>query len=295
MADELAMSSSPARSPSYNGDPELDQGRKLSFASVLSIAAPSAKVIVVGDSDHHNAGVRGIMGRTENLEAAYSAGIRHIVAETGLSVQEDIDAYRSGRLTKDELYTTLHDKLSTTQGNSTGQWTRQLVEMADFAKKTGMQAHIDYTGYEPVESTAKPGSDQHYRETTAESKRRFDDRPVAERFNGMEGRILMQVGHIHFSLDNGSREAVQGGMIKVDVYASRADYLKNQSLRHNLNSEIGAHALKPELVYFQDTGTVHTTETTPPDLKARIAGAAPALKEEFKPTPAPALAPNPAP
>lgn len=274
LKEKFQQNACPADLPVYDSgiDPN---GIKLPFSKVLNASAAKADLVVIGDTNHFNPEIRGTLKEADNLQAVAKSGFTHIGVETSARMQHWVDKYNDGALTRPEFEGKIDMSLSVAQGNEDGAWTRQIGTMVEFSKQNDIK-------FEFVD----PGNGNQYcDETLPESeqkscdikkwKDRFQDDKLAEHLDSnlkAGGKGLLIYGSAHFSVDNGTREGFSGSMVKIDIYKNRMEYEADKIGVHKENAENGlaTNSVKPDLIYFKDTQTLHTTCTTDPSLKERL-------------------------
>lgn len=281
LKETFQQNSCPANLPIYDSG-ITPAGVSVPLAAVIGAAAPHADILSVGDSDHFNPAVRGSLGTDAVLDQLKRSGITHIGVEVSHRMQHWIDKLNDGALTREEFERKIDLSLSVTQGNEKGDWTRQLGRTAAFARDNGMKLQF-----------IDPDNGSHFCDETTLSaseyeacdvrkwKQRFQDDALAGELNasvpaGSGNKALLLYGQAHLSVDNGTRQQIDGRVIKIDVFESRAAYEADKMGLHKRNAEAGINTnqIKPDLIYFLDTQTVHTTCATPPALAASIEAAA---------------------
>lgn len=292
LASTFTQSACPADLPMYDSGIS-PQGLKIPLAQIIATSAPHADVFMYGDTDHHNVGLRGEMGKPENLEAIKKSGFTDISIETSKGLQAWNNAYVDGALTRDDLKAQISPALIAAKGNEKGEWTQQILNTAEFAKTNGLNLHFS----DPNNGSVVCGVDMSAEQCDiAETKDRYQDtqlsadhaaRLAEPTANNQPRKILQIYGSAHYSVDNGSRESIGGKTVKMDVYADRAAYESDKTIFKEENKRgVNVNEIKPELVYFLDSGTLHTTCATPPALAADLEQAAtlpPPAPEEIEP------------
>ncbi|MBP9050707.1 MAG: hypothetical protein KBC88_00955 [Alphaproteobacteria bacterium] len=290
LSAKFQQSACPADLPIYDSGIS-PQGLKIPLDKVIATAAPYADVFTYGDTDHHNMNVRGEMRKPENLAALKQSGFTDIGFETSKGLQAWNNAYVDGGLGRDEFKTQIAPALMAATGNEKGEWTKQILDTAEFAKANEMNLHFADPNNGRLACDAAMSAEEC---DIAETKARYQDTQLsadhaarlAEPAADNQQRKIFQIyGSAHYSVDNGSREGIGGRMVKMDVYASRADYESDKTILKEENDRgVMVGEIKPELVYLLDSGTLHTTCATPPALAADLEQAAaqspPAFKNE---------------
>lgn len=279
--------SCPTGLPVYDSgiDPK---GVKLSMDRVLPEAFKNAKVVMYGDTNHFNPMVMRPLENQKNLDALRDAGVKNIGTEMVKSHQPLIDKHYDGSITRDELETAWNDGglMDSLKGNNTGELTRLYGGLAEYGAQNGIKLHA-----------ANPGNGYIYGEDgklkDVGDVARFKDDQLVSDLNAMDGKTLLAYGHVHFSTNDSGRNDIEGGLVKMDVYQNRFDFESIRSaMARDATNGYKFNEAKPDLVYFNDTGTVHTTCATPEVLKNDIQKAAasvavPEVASEARPTASP--------
>lgn len=289
MRKNFESQSCPADMPMY--DSGIDSvGTKASFAQVIKVAAPHARIVHFADTDHFDPSVRGVMDNRENLDALRTSGFTDIAIEASRGLQHWNDKLVDGALTRPEFEERIHRALSVTQGNEDGSWTRQIGMTAEYARDHDMRFHFaDPQNGSGWCDEAKP--DAEYQ--TCENDRtldRYDDRSGLGPFlkDPAKDKTFLMYGAAHFSLDNGSRESTGGSYLKIDVYKDRQAYEGSKDVYKADNDQgIPTNKLKPDLIYLIDEQRVYTTCQTNPTLKKDIEAIGPEKQAPVLAPPAP--------
>lgn len=270
------------------------QGIKISFPRVIKATAPHADILSIGDTNHYNHKIRALTGTDEFLKQVKQSGITHFGVEVSYEMQYLINKFNRDEISIKEFEYHIDQSLMVSQGNELGQWTKQLVKTADFAKRNG----ISFEFWNPDNGVhfCDPNSPNYKECDIKKWKERFQDKELADYLNttiapnsGRKGLIVYGAGH--FSVDNGTRDRIEGRIVKIDIYASRAQYEEalTGNLRASARDGINLNQIKPDFVYFTDTGTLHATCATSPALRAAVETEA--LMERLQPSPSGTSAP----
>jgi hypothetical protein len=276
LSAKFQQSACPADLPIYDSGIS-PQGLKLPLDKVIATAAPHTDVFMYGDTDHYNLSVRGEMQKPENLAALKKSGFTDIAFETSKGLQSWNNAYVDGGLNRDELKAQISPALIAAKGNEKGEWTKQILDTAEFAKANEMNLHFADPNNGSLACDAALSAEEC---DIAETKDRYQDTQLsadhaarlAEPAADNQQRKIFQIyGSAHYSVDNGSRESVGGRTVKMDVYANRGAYESDKTILKEENDRgVMVGEIKPELVYLLDSGTLHTTCATPPALAADL-------------------------
>ena len=269
--NDFSKSSCPAGLPLWeDGITEQPQTRK--FADVIKSAAKNADIVMLGDTNHFDPDIHGLMAKDENLQALKDGGYTHITLEVSQRMQHWIDKFNRDELTQKQFEDKIHMSLQVAQSNEDGAWTRQIGKVAAFAKENGMQlAFIDPGNGENWCSNDLKGEELAACELDND-RDRFRDAPLSTSLNSLlketpNAKVFQVYGSAHYSVDNGSKELLEGKSLKIDVYKSRASYEadKNDTRQDPSHVEkMGWGAIKPDLVYMMETQDAYTTCATPP-------------------------------
>lgn len=270
-------------------------GTKASFAQVIAAAAPHARIVHFGDTDHTDRSVSGVMAEQSHLDALRNAGFTDIAIEAPQDMQHWNDKLADGALTRQEFEAKIHPAFMATQGNENGDWTRQLGKTAAYARDHGMKFHF---------ADPENGSqwcDQNLSEEAFQSCERantldrYDDTGAlgSSLRDPGKGKIFLIYGSAHFSLDNGSREAAGGSYLKIDVYKNRQAYEGDKDIfKEDHANGIPVNQLKPDLIYLIDEQQVYTTCQTASALRSDIDAITPESATSSLPPPTPLHKPS---
>lgn len=269
LKSNFQQKSCPADLPIYDSgiDPN---GVKLSMDRVLPEAFKNARVVMYGDTNHSNPMVMRPLESQKNLDALRDSGVKHVGIELGKANQPLIDKRYDGAITRDELETALNDKglMDTVKGNNGGEVTRLYGGLAEYGAQNGIKLHAADPG-----NGLTLGADG--KTTDFDEDARFKDGQLASDLNAMDGKVLLGYGHLHFSTNDSGRNDIEGGLVKMDVHQNRFAFENSRSqMAGDAANGAKFNEVKPDLVYFNDTGTVHTTCSTPESLKNDIKKAA---------------------
>lgn len=272
LSAKFSRSACPAGLPVYDSgiDPA---GKKVALADVVGLAARHADIVQIGDTNHFNTdGVIIPATSPSVLKTFQAAGGTDIAIEIPQDRSLILDAFEKDSIGTEEFKRRMHMNLIATQGNEKGQWTQQVVAIAEHAKTSGMKLHFA----DPQNGNAFCASDLSTKAfescEVSRTNDRYQDEPLAAYLNeATSGKTLLVYGANHFSVNNGSREALDGTLVKIDTYANRMEYERSKDdLKFDNERGITINDIKPDLIYFQDSSTVHTTCATPDILKKGI-------------------------
>lgn len=291
LKDKFQESACPHDLPIYDAgiDPN---GIKIPFQSVIRAAAPHADILVVGDTNHDNPGIRETVNGQDTLNAIRDSGFTHIGVETSRRMQHWVDKLNDGALTRQEFESKIDMSLSVSQGNEDGGWTRQIGAMAEYSRDNNITFEfVDPDNGNQFCDESLP-TDEYKSCDIQKWKDRFQDDALAAHMNAnvqAGGKGLLLYGSAHFSVDNGTRDGISGNVVKVDIYQNRQEYEADKILhRENYETGINTNTVKPDMIYFKDTQTLHTTCETDPALKGDQQKAADMATVAIrKPAPAP--------
>lgn len=268
--NELGKNACPTNLPRW--DDGLDKvSYQLSFPEVIRAAAAHADVVMFGDTNHFDPNVRGIMGEDKNLKALKDAGFTHISVEVPKTMQHWVDKFNRDELTQQEFEDSIHLPLQPAQGNENKAWTRQLVKTAAFAKENNMQLVFadPKNGMDGCSSDLEKNEFEKCEE--ADNVARFRDNALSMATSSVlkenpNHKVFQIYGQAHYSVDNGSKEEIDGRVLKLDVYKNRGSYESDVNENKEPNSEaekLGWGGVKPDMIYMIDTRDAYTTCSTP--------------------------------
>ncbi|HRK97144.1 MAG: hypothetical protein KDJ26_07175 [Alphaproteobacteria bacterium] len=249
------------------------------LSDLIKKAAPYADIVMFGDTDHFDPTLRGSIAKDENLQAIKEAGFTHIALEVPKTMQHWVSKLNDGELSQKEFEEKINLPLFVAQGNEKGEWTRTIGKIAQFSKENDIQlVFADPKNGEGVcdpNTLDQKGIDQC--EEDLERSRFQDDQLSADHSarvaNDPKAKIFQAYGAAHYSVDNGSKEALSGRVIKIDVFQNRADYEldKSENMKPESHAEkMGWGGVKPDLIYMLKSQDAYTTCSTPSSLKEDI-------------------------
>lgn len=292
LKSDFTKSSCPAGLPLWDdGLNELPQST--SFVNVIKAAAKHADIVMIGDTDHFDPDVHGLIAKDENLKALKDASYTHMAVEVSDRMQHWVDKFNRDELTQKEFEDKIHMSLKDTQSNENGAWTRQLGKMASFAKDNGMKlVFIDPGNGENWCSNELKGADLEACELEND-RSRFRDSSLSYSLNSLlketpNAKVFQMYGAGHYSVDNGSKELLEGRSVKIDVYKNRAFYEADKTDAKQDNSfgkKMGFGSIKPDLVYMMDTQDIYSSCAANPTLMEDIAAGQDSVKAENRLSP----------
>lgn len=292
LKSDFAKSSCPAGLPLWD-DGLNERPQSSPFANVIKAAAKHADIVMMGDTDHFDPDVHGLIAKDENLKALKDAGYTHIAVEVSDRMQHWIDKFNRDDLTQKEFEDKIHMSLQVAQSNENGAWTRQLGKMASFAKDNGMKlVFIDPGNGENWCSNDLKGEALEACEIEND-RSRFRDSALSSSLNSLlkeapNAKVFQVYGAGHYSVDNGSKELLEGQSVKIDVYKNRAFYEADKTDAKQDNSfgeKMGWGGIKPDLVYMMDTQDVYSSCAANPALMEDISAGQNSAKAENRPAP----------
>jgi hypothetical protein len=294
--------------PAY--DSGLDgRGVKILFPDMIRMVAKNTDLIVLGDTHHNNADVRGIASKEDNMVALANAGVSDIFIEYNQDLQPLADDLAAGEISRDKFTVEFDKHYHNVQGNEKGQVTSQVADMIQKGSELGIHIHFanPENGQEAIRNLRKESErldhdvllamwDETYegkkidfenrknditRRVKAAAIDRFDDQQLAAFINQTaKGKSVLIYGAGHGSRFGDFEKHLQMSVMKVNLFANPGMVKATEKLLKGMNSEgIALGEEKADLVYFIDNGTVQTTCNTPPELARDLEKAAPSFKE----------------
>lgn len=110
--------------------------------STLSAAGQYADIILIGDSDHTNRGVRSLLTSEALIKSLAESGVHHLAIEVPEQYQPLIENYQQGKISPDQFRTGMQSFFVLNQGEVTREdFINGLVETIDNANKYDIKVH----------------------------------------------------------------------------------------------------------------------------------------------------------
>lgn len=292
LKSDFAKSSCPAGLPLWD-DGLNERPQSSPFSNIIKAAAKNADIVMMGDTDHFDADVHGLIAKDENLKALKDAGYTHMAVEVSERMQHWVDKFNRDELTQKEFEDKIHMSLQVAQSNENGAWTRQLGKMAAFAKTNDMKlVFIDPGNGENWCANDLKGEEMEACELEND-RSRFRDSALSSSLNSLlketpNAKVFQVYGAGHYSVDNGSKEQLEGRSIKIDVYKNRAFYEADKADAKQADSyaeKMGWGGVKPDLVYMMDTQDVYSSCASDPALAEDIRAGLNSKQADNRPAP----------
>ena len=242
-------------------DLKLGPGRVVPLGDVVRTAFSKSDLVILGDTDHENGPLADTLESPGVLIGAAEGGATHVIPEAGQDA-----ALRIGLIKLSEQLDMKLHKIDPQPGEE------------------GRKMRWNWTG-----------TDEQRRDAILD-RLEMDSTHLARNIRNAvpEGeKALMIYGAAHFSGKQDPLVLSSMGMLKIDVYETRAGYesVMDAGKRMNqLSKDQGDNRRlynnAPEAVYFTDKSTIHPTVDTPDWFRAKL---------ETMGTPAPEAKPQPTP
>ncbi|MDB5491713.1 MAG: hypothetical protein JWO78_1562 [Micavibrio sp.] len=302
LKDRFNLASVPADLPSYDSGLNGQQ-IQMPFSQVIKSVGQNADLIMIGDTNHKDAGIRGLAVTRDNMVAMAESGISHLYVEIDQKLQplaEKLIENKNDPHALAEFGREFNKDYGDATGNDNGIYTRQLAETILTGDKLGIKVHFANPGngwkeYGEAERYANenPNDAQGIEQRLKLGRdARFDDKQLAGFINETSRgeKSAMIYGSSHASRFGDFENSYDGRAVKVDVYNNPQQYQEKMDIDKEALALNGMkfNEDKPELVYFKESQTAAMTYNTPPEMSQNLRdnGAVP-IQPDNNPVPQP--------
>lgn len=256
--------------------------RKVGLSEALKAVGPQADNILIGETDHDNPQLMETLYNKDALVAYAESGVTNLYLEISKKQQPAVDLLAAGKVDRAGFEKSLKDHgMSLDGGAEDNALVDQLYSTVTTATKLGMSVHLadQGNGHSEMKKLMKAQTEALFDETLESQAlqaekdfrvARTNDTKTAEFMNATsQGKALAIWGAAHGSQKDDWEEKLNGSSVKLDIYASRADYANRMAERDKDNERLGIHIGEdpPEMVYFVKEGEMDISDKAPENVK----------------------------